>query len=474
MSPSVEVRGDRQILAVDIGTTSIKAACVTANGKIVSRSIHRVGNPGAARWREACALASGEAVSAADSRGAGPPEAMIFSGNGPSVVAVDAGGREVCDTLLWYDDRVVEKIPDCPSFFLPRIAWLFRNDPRCADRIRWFLSCPEYLVYLVTGQATTVRPHDAFTPYIWDESQAVRYGVDATKLPPFVYTGDLIGYVDDEHAREWGIPAGIPVVAGAYDFLMSLVGTDTLRAGRTCDRAGTSEGINHCAEHRSTDRRLRSLPHFVEELHNVAGVLSSTGRLFEWYRRISGQRGTSYEKMMSDILSTPAGVEPWFFPSLHQGADWEFSSGMFIGLGAEHGPAEMGRAVVESIGYAVREAVETIESAGFEVAELRACGGQSKNDLWNQMKANMVGKPVAIMEVPDAEIVGNAAAGLRALGVYGSVEEAAGELVRVRRRFEPAPETESMYAELFPLYLENYERFRAAFNARSPVGGRGL
>ena len=474
MFPSDRTRGDRQILAVDIGTTSVKAACVSSGGAIISRSIHRVGVPGAERWREACALAAGEAVSAADSYGAGPPEAMIFSGNGPSIVAVDTAGEAVCDTLLWYDDRVVDKLSDCPSFFLPRIAWLYHNHPSCAERVRWFLSCPEYLVYLLTGSAITVRPHDAFTPYIWDDAQAARYGVDSAKLPPFVYTGELIGHVDAGHARQWGIPEGLPVVAGAYDFLMSLVGTDTLQAGRTCDRAGTSEGINHCAENPSSDRRLRSLPHFIHGLHNVAGVLSSTGRLFEWYRRISGQRGTSYEKMMNDILATPAGVEPWFFPSLHQGADWEFASGMFIGLGAEHGPAEMGRAVVESIGYAVREAVETIESAGFEVGELRACGGQSKNDLWNQMKADMVGKPVAIMEVPDAEIVGNAAAGFCALGVYDSVEEAAGELVRVRRRFEPVVETERMYGELFPLYLENYERFRAAFNARSPVGGRGL
>lgn len=463
--------GKSTIVAVDIGTSRIKAAVVRVDGEVLSLSVHRVGTPGAQRWREASAIACreaiGEAVAGRDG-GSVSPEAIIFSGNGPSIVPVDERGQEVCPTLLWYDNRKVERIAGCPSFFLPRIAWLYRNYPELADSVRWFLSCPEYLIYLLSGEAVTIRTNDAFTPFTWDRQQAIAYGVDPEKLPPYYYTGDRIGRVRADVAGEWGLPAGLPIIAGAYDFIMSLVGTDTLVPGRTCDRAGTSEGINHCAERAAKDPRLRSLPHFNAARVNVAGVLSSTGRLFEWFRSISGQRGTSYDDMMQEILKTPAGQEPWFFPSMHQGAEWEFASGMFIGLGAEHGPAEMGRAVVESIGYAVREAVEMIEGAGFPVSELRACGGQSKNRHWNLLKASIVGRPIAVMQVPDAEIIGNASAGFSELGYFDSVEDAAGSLVHIAERFHPDPAVTREYDGFYSRYVENYERFRAAFAASSP------
>ena len=52
---------------------------------------------------------------------------------------------------------------------------------------------------------------------------------------------------------------------------------------------------------------------------------------------------------------------PGFYPSLHRGAVWEFSGGLFVGLEADHGPAEMGRAVTNAIAYGVRDLIETLE-----------------------------------------------------------------------------------------------------------------
>ncbi|MFP4644133.1 MAG: hypothetical protein ACLFM0_07245, partial [Spirochaetales bacterium] len=186
---------DLNIVAVDIGTSRIKAACVDAHGSVVSLSVHRVGIPGARRWREASALACSEAVSAARSAGLSEPAAVVISGNGPSIVPVDERGEEVSDTLLWYDERQVDRIDGCRSFFLPRIAWLYRYRPAEAERTRHFLSCPEYLVYILTGEAVTIRTNDEFTPFIWDEQQAAGYGVEWSKLPDFRYTAETVGTV---------------------------------------------------------------------------------------------------------------------------------------------------------------------------------------------------------------------------------------------------------------------------------------
>ncbi|MFP4509363.1 MAG: xylulokinase [Spirochaetaceae bacterium] len=453
------------ILAVDIGTTSTKAACVYEDGSIgrIVRGATPAARAGGAAWLRSAAVACHEALDGVQ------PDAVVFSGNGPTVVPVDAEGTPTALPLMWHDDHTVERITGARSFFLQRIAWLYRNAPAAAEKTKWFLSCPEIFMYALSGEAVTIRPNDRFTPFIWDAEQASLYGVEAHKLPPFVCTGDVTPSVSGGRGEIWGLNDGVPIIAGGYDFLMSLVGTATLKPGRTCDRAGTSEGINHCSTHPAADARLRSLPHLMPDTYNVAGVLSSTGRLFEWFRGISGQKKTSYETMVREILERDPGRTPWFFPSLHQGANWEFASGMFIGLGAEHDAVDMGRAVVESIGYAVRESVEMLTGAGLTVSSLRACGGQSRNALWNQMKSDMTGVPIEVPAVRDAELVGNAIAGFTGLGIYDRLDEAADRIVTIENRYEPDVKRYRTYTECYNEYCARYSGFRVAFSeATSP------
>ncbi|TVQ26178.1 MAG: carbohydrate kinase [Spirochaetaceae bacterium] len=453
------------ILAVDVGTSSIKTALVSDDGTVgrIVRGSTPSAQSGGASWLRSAAAACHEALDGSK------PDAVVFSGNGPTVVPVDADGVPTYEPLMWHDDQSVERITGARSFFLQRIAWLYRQKPEAAEKTRWFLSCPEFFMHALSGEAVTVRPNERFTPFIWDGEQADLYGVEAHKLPPYVLTGDVTPAVADGRGMAWGLEDGVPLIAGGYDFLMSLVGTGTLRPGRTCDRAGTSEGINHCAARPAEDTRLRSLPHLMPDTYNVAGVLSSTGRLFEWFRSISGQKKVPYETMVKDILDRKPGSTPWFFPSLHQGANWEFASGMFIGLGAEHDEADMGRAVVESIGYAVRESVEMLGEAGFTVSSLRACGGQSRNSLWNQMKSDITGVPIEVPVVRDAELVGNAIAGFVGLGVYDRLDDAADRIVRIEERFEPNTDRYRIYTECFGEYCAHYAGFRIAFSeATSP------
>jgi xylulokinase len=367
--------------------------------------------------------------------------------------------------LLWLDGRE-RPIEGNKSLFLPRINWLKEKAPEQFSRLGSVVSFPEYLYYRLTGELVTISPSEEFSPYIWAPEEIDRYGLEQSLFPPYVRPGELVGRVNRQGFERFGIGEGTPVAAGGSDFLMSLIGTGAVRPGRTCDRAGTSEGINHCAKRPAKDSRLRSLPHTVPGLYNVAGILSSTGMLFEWFRGISGQEGRDYVEMIREIQGMAHAKDiPWFFPSLHQGAAWEFRRGMFIELGARHGRGDMGLAVVLSIGFAVREAIEIMGENGIEPVELRACGGQAKNAPWNQMKADIVGLPILVPEVEDAELVGNACAAFMALGAFGSLAEASEELVHFSRRYEPRTTEHERYEEAYQEYQGAYDRFRSALSA---------
>lgn len=452
---------ERTVLSIDIGTSSVKAALLTDGGFV--RAHTRVGLIGPTdhaadfpteRWWQALEeaippLTTGRRV-----------DAVAISGNGPTVVAVDAAGEPVGPPLLWLDQRY-DRTLDMQSFYLPRIRW-FIDRVADAERVRWYLPFPEYIAFVLTGEPSAITPSDEFTPYIWSESEAVRAGVPAERLPPFVSVGEIIGRVRAEAGAALAIAPGTPVVAAGSDFLMSLVGTNTLTPGTTCDRAGTSEGINHCARRRVEDPGLRTLPHVIPGLYNVAGILTSTGLLFEWFRQISGQHGRDYGEMMREILDVGDDATiPWFFPSLHRGAAWEFRRGMFIGLGAEHDRAMMGRAVVLSIGFAVREAIEALAGADCSVKLLTSCGGQAKNAPWTQMKADITGVPIVVPEVVDAELAGNLVVALAALD-DAPVRSVAADTIRFGSVIEPTADRVRILDEQYHHYRERQERFRRA------------
>lgn len=479
MSPS---RGGRAVLCADVGTSSLKAALVDADGACAAfaREPYRpafpapAGSPpapvAAADWeaafRRACAALAAEARSA----GIGIA-AVCVSGNGPTLVPVAADGSAL-PVLHWHDGRAAALPPSGPrppSFFLPRAAWLRDADPAAFGRVRTFLSCHEWLSARLGADEAGVLPTPAYRPYFWDAGQIAAWGLDPALFPPLAVMGDRIGSVSARAAAEFGLPAGIPIVAAATDFFMALVGVGAVREGMACDRAGTSEGINVCAAKPARAPGLLTLPQLRDGLWHVSAMLPTTGRLFEWFRTITGQETRGYREMMDEIAgAAPRAFGPgaaaagsFFFPDVRATGGLS-SAGAFISTAGLTTRAELGRSVVEAIGFMVRRAIGDLESHGYRVEGLRLSGGQSKNDAWNRLKADMTGRYLSVMAIEDGELAGNACAAWACLGEADGIEEAIGRVVRVVRVWEPDREAYARHSERYDAYealLAKMEKF---------------
>lgn len=447
------------ILTVDIGTTAMKGGLITPEGELVG--YHRITYWEKTRqdyhsWDPVVWLESLRDI-VASVGGYQRISAITVSGHGPTLVPVDAAGTALFPALLWLDKRNIRR-EGTRSFFLPKVAWFKEHQPELYDKTRWFLSCPEYINFFLTGEAMTVTPSDEFKPFIWDEKDWSSYGLDPKKLPPFIQTGQVIGRVTERASTFCGIAPGVPVISGGSDFLLSLVGSGTVEPGRTCDRAGTSEGINYCHTAPLSAPDLRTLPHMIPGLYNVSGILSSTGRLFEWLRRITGQDNRPYREFLQEIENLPLErSRPYFFPTFDHG-DFEFAQGGFLELHPDHSREDLGRAVIESIGFGIKRILDDLEAGGCPVGEIRVTGGQARNVIWNQMKADMTGKRILVPEIEDAELLGCAAAALTAQGEYKNLQEAAGALVRIKAVFNPREARRQKYAELYAYYSDYAKR----------------
>ncbi len=409
---------NRAVLAVDIGTSSLKAALIGPDGAILASSRCRF--PDSRRSGSDWALALSDAVKIL-SPGSNLA-AVSISGNGPTLASVtpsDGSGA----VLLW--NEPLARPYGGESLFIPRFLEYRNRFPEDWDSAKYVLSGPEWLVWALTGEAVTVLPEARYERAYWTPGELAAAGLPAEKLAPFVPAGALIGHTGSGPASaSIPLPPGIPVVSGGPDFFVALIGTGTIEPGVGCDRAGTSEGLNLCTAAPTPAPGVRVLPGVLGERWNASCLLPDTGAIFHEWRKASGQAGRSYPEIMREILASD--IRP------------------------RHGEApHPGRVVVEEIGFTVREAADTLRAAtGFRPA-WRLSGGQARNDLWNAMKADITGEAFELTDTPDGELMGDAALAFAAIGEYATVDEAARSMVNIKKRYEPNPARAREYGEKY-------------------------
>jgi xylulokinase len=475
------------LLAVDIGTSTFKAAVFSYEGLCRGHAalplamasgdgLRHETDP--ARWLRAFE----ELIPRLE--GLREVEALIVSGNGPTLTPVTGtpgtgeGGLSLPagKARLWLDRRAREEsktVSDLvgsyvdPSFFVPKALGIKNREPELYEKTRYFLSAPEYLVYALTGEARTVFPSAGFERWYWDEALLRAAGLDPAKFPPFAAPGDLIGTLDAAAAARFGFSRQVKVFAGAPDFFVSILGTGTVNPGQACDRSGTSEGVNLCTESRIMDGRLMSYGHPIRPYWNLSGIISTSGKAIGWVRELLGMAGLSHRGFYDLAAEAEAGAGGLVFLPYLEGERaplWDsHARGAFQGLSLSTGRAELARAAAEGVCFAIRDVITVMEERGAPVRDLRVTGGPAESPFLNQLKADVSGRPVLLPVQRDAELLGLAVIGAYAQGRYASMKEAAGALVRIEKTFYPNESAGPLYENRFGMYRELYQTLKPYF-----------
>ncbi|MDR0877659.1 MAG: hypothetical protein LBN21_06370 [Treponema sp.] len=484
------------ILAIDIGTSTFKSGIFHYGGSCVASAVLPLAVLAGDRheadprqwllaFEESCRrLGSLSAV-----------EALVISGNGPSLVPVtgtpgiDSGlSLPAAGARLWLDrgaekaaaevSAVMEDFVD-PGFFLPKALNIKNDEPELYEKTKHFLYCPEYLAYALTGEARTVFPSEGFDRWYWNAAVLEKLALDTQKFPPFISPGDIIGTLLPSVSAFFGFGKNIPVIAGGPDFFVSILGSGVVRPGQVCDRSGTSEGINACTEKRIFDPGLMSYGHPVKPFWNLSGIISTTGKAIDWARELLGLDTTEkgYNEFFNLADSCGAGAGGLLFlPYLagERAPIWDsHAQGVFLGLNLSTGRAETARAVIEGICFAIRDVVTVMEEAGgnssarVKVQELRVSGNSAGNMILNQIKADVLGRDVLIPVQKEAELLGLTAIAAAAMGKFSSAGEAVSAMVRIETVWHPDEKKTGLYDRMFAEYRETYRALKHLFNSRS-------
>jgi len=124
--------------------------------------------------------------------------------------------------------------------------------------------------------------------------------------------------------------------------------------------------------------------------------------------------------------------------------------GAFIGLAAHVTRAALYRAVLEGLALQMRVMLEAMAALpGIALpSEIRAIGGNIRNELFMQIKADVYGRPITVVDEPDASALGAALLGGVAAGLWPDLDAALAGLDRRDHVVEPQHDLVDRYDAL--------------------------
>ncbi|MBN2534559.1 MAG: hypothetical protein JXB88_16870 [Spirochaetales bacterium] len=474
------------ILVFDFGTTVLKGGIIDLKGSLAAyvrqsliypfQTDSDINSPSPEKWIEIFISVSQKLIHTIKSMDIkAPVEGVVISGNGPTFVPVDAKGSPVCNAISWADiqsrkyikelGEKTDKLVD-PSFYLAKAYMLFKQKPELYEQVRWFLPCPEYISFFLTGNANTFLPAPGYTAYMWTDDVIIKTGMDKDKFPPFILMGSETGKVGKAAGAKTGIPPGIPVFAGGPDFIMSLLGTDTMQVGRICDRTGTSEGINVFHHSPVHTKNLTTFPHIREGFYHISCVIPFAGKVLNWFFDLLHKKPDEYRQFYSSLPHIPPGSDALIFlPHVEQTKSslWpSYRKGVFAGLTIEHKKEHLFKAIIEGTGYTIREIFELFEKEGLNSEEVRVSGIQASYEEWNTIRANILGRRMLVPTIKDTELTGCACVGYTSLGYFGSFHNASEHMVCIEKIIEPDAGIHRIYTDLYDIYKKIYNQTNPA------------
>ena len=350
--------------------------------------------------------------------------ALGLAGQMHGMVVLDKHGEVVRPAILWNDQRTGEAVreieekvskevliqrtgnPAVTGFQLAKLVWLRREEPENFAKTAHVLLPKDYIGFVLTGEMVA-EPSDASGTncfYIetkaWDEEVLGALDLSAALFPDVVASHEVVGKLKRGVANEVGLPAGLPVIAGAGDNAAAATGLGL--SNRNMTRGSVSLGTSGVLFAPLKDPRpdLEGRVHLfchADGGYNLLGVTLAAAGSLDWYRRTFAP-----EKTFSELTKLAEGSEPGangvtFKPYLagertpHMNPDLR---GSWTGLSLATTQADAVRALLEGVAFSLEDALEAMSPLA-QLEDALATGGGAQSDFWLQMVADVLGLPLA-------------------------------------------------------------------------------
>jgi sugar (pentulose or hexulose) kinase len=507
---------DFYYIGADMGTTNIKVCAYNSAAEELASAARRCDTtypePDSAeqrpsQWWENFVSAVQEISQAVGNRVC---RTICISSHVPAIVPVGQEGTALCPAMIWQDfrasreaealrqdlgPRLAQNNPaePLPYHFISKLAWFMEHRPDIYEKTWKFLQPKDYLTLHLTGRA------------VWDESQCgfnhlfkvlerqldpelaetLRPGL-SEKLPEVVPSSACIGTVLPQIADLLGISRETLVFAGGTDTAAAVLGSNIFHPGEVAISLGTGANIlMTCRPETMTkfSNQVSFVRHVAGDAYLSICTTTNAGNVLDWYMdnlaqhyvtREQAGEGSRYTLVAADAAQSPPGCSGVLFLPYLGGETVPIfdinARGSFFGLSAATNACDLARAVLESMCYSVRHALEFLmENCGIHTLNsVNVSGGQTKMPLWMQILADVLQLRVEIYTEITPAPRGNAIIGI----VHTNPGTAYDSFKGPCQVYEPDPAKREIYDRRFAQYKALYQNLKGLFqSAFSSIDG---
>ncbi|MGE0716386.1 MAG: FGGY-family carbohydrate kinase [Alphaproteobacteria bacterium] len=492
------------LLGLDIGTTSTIGVLIRPDGATLATRSRPVtlhcDRPGWAEedpeewWANACAIlrelagmagASGEAIAA-----------VGVTGMLPAIVLLDHDGRPLRRSIQQSDARAAVEVEemraavDEASFFArtgcginqqlvgPTLRWLARHEPDVMAGVATVFGSYDFITHRLTGALSVEENWALESGFMLMEERRFADdllalgGLGRAQVPPIRRPTEIVGAVTAVAAMATGLTAGTPVIAGVADHAASTFAAGVVAEGDVLLKFGGSGDVMAATRAPIGDPRLYNDFHVVPGLYMPNGCMATSGAALNWLAAtvaagLRPEEGATVHQALDRLAAaTTAGSDGLVFLPYLLGEKTPLhdpgARGVLLGLGLHNGTGHVWRAALEGIAYGFRHHLDVFAEAGLAAERFRASDGGARSRVWMQIVADVIQRPVTLLEGHPGSALGAAFVAGYAVGLFDDWG-AIGRFVRPGETICPDRDKAGVYDRLYAVYREAYDRLRPLF-----------
>ena len=495
----------KYLMGVDEGTTGCKAILFSEEGKQIASTSREYPsyypNPG---WVEQDIDEIKNAVfecirETIEKSGVNSTDivGISHSNQGITMVLLDENENPVFDhTIGWQDLRYVDMLPELEkeidleeylqisgmqfgTYNIPVLRWLQKYEPEKWVKVRricshqdWFLRQYGADGYYIDEGCTNFLSMARMSDNEWDERLMKVYNVTADMLPTVVHTpGKVVGQVTEEVSKVTGLPTTCKVCLGNLDTNCCAIGGGADEVGTQLLIMGTAGVSIFVTDKDKLDPNgritVRTNPGFGNWQNYI---MTNTGAsAFRWFRDAICSMEVATSKLMGvdpyDLITATASTSKpgangvtalTCIQGSHTRKKNEKARGSFFGINLGTTKADIAEAILEGICFEMKDIMAMNQELSGEIKHVRLCGGVAKSEMWCQMFADILDKPVELTEVSEIGALGAAMCAGIGAGLFTDCKDAVSKCVRVTKIYIPDDRKKAAYEEAFKVWERCY------------------
>ncbi|TDR74631.1 xylulokinase [Photobacterium lutimaris] len=481
-------------IGIDLGTSGVKVVLLDESGHIIgAETVALTVSRPAPMWSEQSPedwwYATSEAISSLREKvDLSNVRAIGLSGQMHGATLVDSHGDVLRPAILWNDGRSAAEcaelecmVPESrhitgnimmPGFTAPKLKWLQKHEPECFAKISKVLLPKDYLRFRLTGDYASDMSDSAGTMWLdvgrrdWSDELLAATGLTRQQMPELFEGSDVTGTLSEPLAREWGMPC-VPVVAGAGDNAAGAIGVGITQPGQAMLSLGTS-GVYFAVSDgflANPESALHSFCHALPGTWHSMSVILSAASCLSWVAELTGAESVPalLEQVETDAAETSDIIFLPYLSGERTPHNDPTAKGVFFGMTHTTTRADLGKAVLEGVGFAFADGLDALHATTLVPEEISLIGGGARSAYWRQMLADIFGKALTYRTGGDV----GPALGAARLAYLGVVDQATlsevcpePDLVQVH---QPELEKHAIYNVKREKYQALYQQLKGLF-----------